>query len=93
MDTLKTYTADLAKTITTRPYEGTNIRRDATPEEADIIQRILYGAMRTIESGGCTSRDIDVIACTAEFICKQFLPDVNCYKTIHLPILRWAASQ
>lgn len=98
---LKEYAAETARSIVIRYTVNGNSddrRRDTTPEEADAIERIIYGALLNIRYG----RDIQATADAAEFIGMQFLPGAgsscdephtNTYDTIYLPIKRWARLQ
>ena len=98
---LKEYAAEAARSIVIRFTVNGNSddrRRDTTPEEADAIERIIYGALLNIRYG----RDIQATADAAEFIGMQFLPGAdsgyddphtNIYDTIYLPIRKWARLQ
>ncbi len=98
---LEQFAAETARSIVIRYTVNGNSddrRRDTTPEEADAIHRIIYGALLNIRYG----RDIQATADAAEFIGMQFLPGAgssiddphtNTYDTIYLPIKNWARLQ
>ena len=98
---LEEYAAETARSIVIRYTINGNSddrRRDTTPEEADAIRRIIYGALLNIRYG-C---DISATANAAEFIGMQFLPGAggsyeephaNTYDTIYLPIKKWVRLQ
>ena len=98
---MKSFSAEAARSIVIRyTIDGNSEdrRRDTTQEEADVLRRIIYGALLNIRSG----RDIQATADAAEYIAMQFLPGAgnrydephaNSYDTIYLPIKKWVSLQ
>ena len=87
---LKEIADEISNEIVVRSYkDGTSYdgRRNSTPEEKNIIYKILFAAMvsygyRNETNGG----SIDAVLDMAEFTCHQFLPEVNAYDSIYLPL-------
>ena len=87
---LKEIAAEIAKEVVIRSYQNGNSsdkRRRSTAEEQEILSKIVYAALiaygyRSEENGG----SIDAILDMAEFTCHQFLPDVNTYDSIYIPV-------
>lgn len=85
-DELKEIASNIAESITTREYINGNskdTRRKTTKAEHEIIRNIAYGAMASYRF---RESDIDIILDAAELILMQFLPEVNTYDTIYIPI-------
>lgn len=85
---LKEIARDIAGSIVIRDYVdgcSRDTRREATEPEKTIIRNIAYGAMIAYSyrsNGG----SIDSILDMAEFTLKQFIPEVNAYDTIYIPL-------
>ena len=87
---LKKIADEYSNEVVIRTYTNGNSsddRREATLPEKEIVFKILYAAMiaygyRSEQNGG----SIDAVLDMAEFTCHQFLPDVNAYDTIYIPL-------
>jgi len=85
---MKRLARENSKEIVIRSYNDGNSsddRREATPEESEILYRLLYAAMLAYgwrSNGG----SIDSILDTAEFVCHQFLPEANAYDSVYIPL-------
>lgn len=85
---LKEIARDIAGSIVIRDYVNGNSRdtsRETTATEKEIISKIAYSAMiaYSFRSNGGS---IDSILDMAEFTIHQFIPDVNSYDTIYIPL-------
>ena len=83
---LKEIARDIAGSIVIRDYVdgcSRDTRREATEPEKTIIRNIAYGAMIAY---GYRGHDIEGILDMAEFTLTQFIPEVNAYDTIYIPI-------
>lgn len=83
---LKAIAAKLSQTVF--EYEAT-APRAATPAERNVLYKIMYGTLLGCQWGEVTRNDanrLQAIVDTAEFICNNFFPDLNGYKTLYLPI-------
>lgn len=86
--TLRNAARDLAAEIVIRDGND-EIRRYSTTPEREILYRITYAALLTLNSG--ENRKISAeqtILYHAEFNCNLFLPECNGYLTIYLPLKR-----
>lgn len=85
---MKRLARENSKEIVIRSYHNGNSsddRREATPEESEILYRLLYAAMLAYgwrSNGG----SIDSILDTVEFACGQFLPEANAYDSVYIPL-------
>jgi hypothetical protein len=84
---LKEIARDIAGSIVIREYDtrgnSSDIRRASTEIERDIIRKIAYGAMLAYR---CDDTQIHGILDMAEFTLHQFIPEVNAYDTIYIPL-------
>lgn len=88
---LKGIATEIAETITIRHYNGGNSKdkqRKSTAKEKEIIFKIAYGALLSINwhLEPNTSSLNSAILNTAEFTVNLFLPDCNGYDTIYCPL-------
>lgn len=88
---LKEIATKISETITIRAYKNGNSedkQRKSTAKEKDIIFKIAYGALLSLnwhlESN--SSETTSAIINTAEFTVNLFLPDCNGYDTIYCPL-------
>lgn len=85
---MKRLARENSKEIVIRSYNDGNsndYRREATPEESEILYKLLYAAMLAYTwqpNGG----SIDIILDTVEFACHQFLPEANAHDSIYIPL-------
>ena len=91
---IKEEASKAAKTLVIRSYDNgssVDIRRDATPEEAKIIENTIYGALLTIRNRTTTQDNThlkETALSVAEYIADLSLPDINGYLTVYNPALR-----
>ena len=81
---------DIAKTLTIRTYDETGSHdtiRDTTSIEENIIAEIAVGAMNTFGYCG-EDADASTICNMAEFVLMRFMPEVNTYDTIYIPLMK-----
>lgn len=83
---MKEIARDIAGSIVIRTYDNGNsrdTRREAKKPEKEIIQNIAYGVMLAY---GFRDRDIDGLLDMAEYTLHLFIPNVNAYDTIYIPL-------
>lgn len=91
-DTLYHEADAIAEKITERFYENGSSRdvtRDATPEERQTIRKIALSALETINSitGEPHRKNMEqAVIDMAEYTIDSFLPNVNGYDTIYIPL-------
>lgn len=88
---LKGIATKISETITIRYYKEGNsedTKRKSTAKEKDIIFKIAYGALLSLNwhLEPNISPVTAAIINTAEFTVNQFLPDCNGYDTIYCPL-------
>lgn len=88
---LKEIATKISEKITIRHYKGGNSedkQRNSTAKEKDIIFKIAYGALLSLNwhLEPNNSETTTAIINTAEFTVNQFLPDCNGYDTIYCPL-------
>lgn len=88
---LKGIATEISETITIRCYKEGNsedTKRKSTAKEKDIIFKIAYGALLSLNwhLEPNNSQTTSAIINTAEFTVNQFLPDCNGYDTIYCPL-------
>ena len=87
---LKKIATDFSSTIVIRSYKegsSSDIRREATLPEREILQKIIFAAMisygyRSEKNNGSIEAVLDM----AEFTCHQFLPECNAYDSVYTPL-------
>lgn len=86
--TLRNAARDLAAEIVIRDGND-EIRRHSTTPEREILYRIIYSALLTMNYGEHRKTGSDqAILDQAEFNCCCFLPESNGYLTVYLPLQR-----
>jgi len=96
---LKTAAREISEQMTVRYYTdrhgravdacaGTShdVRRPTTEAETEIIYNIAYGAL--LEINYDARGDAQKAVSTAEWIIKRFLPQVNAYDTVFVPLMQ-----
>lgn len=86
--TLRNAAKDLAAEIVIRDGNGDTRRYSTTPER-EILYKIIYSALLTMNYGEHRKTGSDqAILDQAEFNCGCFLPECNGYLTVYLPLQR-----
>lgn len=101
-DEMREYVKETVKTVVERSYRNgssNDVRRPSTPQEAEILEKIIYGALESLLFGG----EVQTVCDTAEFIGMMFLPcsagpecnktHLNSCDTIYWPIKKWWDAQ
>ena len=81
---------ELSQEIVIRDESGDTRRRSTTPER-EILYRIIYSALSTLNYGEHrkSAEAEQVILDQAEFTCNMFLPECNGYTSAYNPIRRY----
>ena len=95
---LKSIAEGISESIVIRYYDGGtshDVRRVPTTEQKETLYKILFGALLGLNWGETNrSNKIaeDAIINAAEFTTHLFLPDINGYDSVYIP-LRKAVSE
>lgn len=84
---LKSEAEKAAKSLVIRTYDNgssTDTRYTSSPEEANILENCIYGALLTVRQYGKDS--LPSAANTAELIADHIIGDLNGYCSIYIPI-------
>lgn len=85
---LKLLSSIMTEHVTDRK-DGADIVREASSEERLVLKRIAYGALLTLNDSeylaGPKETERAVIL-AAESVANQFLPELNTYDTVYLPL-------
>lgn len=82
----------VAETIVERRMVNGNscdIRRMSTTNERTILSRILFSGIYAVEKCGA---NLQSVADTCEMVGHGFLPDINCYDSIYVPLKKYVKS-
>lgn len=85
---LKELALRISEKITIRTYvrgSSNDETRQSTVTEKEIIFKIAYGALLTLNTTDNNHAEQKIIDC-AEYTVNQFLPDCNGYDTIYCPL-------
>lgn len=85
--TLKDEAKEASKTITIKEEDGTEVKRESTPEESDIIGIAIYSALLVIRSHE-GEESYQAAKDTAEFMADFLIPDLQGYLSVYIPIER-----
>jgi len=88
---LKAIAEKVAENITVRDCEHSDEFRPSTPEEKEIIYKVIYGSLSGLnwseESRG-SDEAVKAVIDTAEYLIDLFIPYCNGYLTVYNPLKR-----
>ena len=84
--TVRYYTDRCGRAVESCAGTSHDVRRPTTEAEAEIIYNVAYGAL--LEINYDARGDARKAVSTAEWIVKRFLPNVNAYDTVFVPLMQ-----